>query len=403
MTARNAAILVWVLGLLSAFGPLSVDMYLPSMPAIGRDFGVDAGAVQLTLSAFFVGFAIGQLLYGPLSDRFGRRPLLMAGLALYVASSAMCALSPSIDTLVAFRLLHALGGGAGVVIARAIVRDRFAPNERARVLSLMMMVTSIAPLIAPVTGGYILQFFGWRAIFWTLTGFGALTLAAVAAALPETNPPAARRGVRTLAVFVSYGTVLRDPLAVTAMASGAFLFAGMFAYISGSPFVYIEVFGLPSEYYGYLFGVNILGITACSYINSRIAGRYGPERLMVVGAAVSTAAGAVLLFDAAAGIGGLAGIAVPLFFYVGPLGLMAANAIAVATENFPRNAGAVSALFGVGQFGIGAAAGIAVGQLHDDTALPMAAIMAGSGALALATAWMVHRGVVRPRGAAGTG
>ncbi|MEM7251691.1 MAG: Bcr/CflA family multidrug efflux MFS transporter [Pseudomonadota bacterium] len=389
--------LVFVLATLVAFGPMSIDMYLPSLPTIGDRFDASTGSVQLTLSAFFIGFALGQLLYGPLSDRLGRRPVLLWGISLYVATSVCCALSTSIDQLIIFRFLHALGGGAGTVVARAAVRDCFEQNQAARVLSLMMLVTAIAPLLAPVLGGYVLNWFGWRSIFWLLSGFGVGCWLLVAFGLPETNPSERRKDVSVLSAFAGYQKVLRHPTAIGCILSGGFGFAGMFAYISGTPFVYIELFGVSPQHYGYLFGLNIVGLAIGASLNARLVLRHGAPRMMILGALVNAIAGLVLFINAATGYGGLVGLLVPLFFFIGALNLIAANAIAIASTHFATSAGAVAALFGAAQFGLGALAGGVVGQLHNDTAVPMATVIGvcGMGAL-VASVWVNRQTNIEP-------
>jgi len=385
--------MVAVLGTLVAFGPMSIDMYLPSLPAIGKTLNASTAGVQLTLSVFFIGFALGQLLYGPLSDRLGRRPILLGGVALYIATSALCALSQNIEQLVAFRFLHALGGGAGTVVARAAVRDRFNTDSASRVLSLMMLVASIAPLLAPVFGGYILKWFGWRAIFWVLTGFGVLCWLLVAFLLPETNPREQRHGGHIGRVFTGYLEVLKNPKAVGSIMCGGFGFAGLFAYISGTPFVYIELFGVSPQAYGYLFGLNVIGLAIGSILNARLVQQKGAVNMLTAGTLTIAVAGGLLLLVAIFQIGGLVGLVVPLFFFIGTLNLIAANAISIASADFPDNAGATAALFGACQFGLGAIAGTIVGQLHNDTPVPMAATIAVCGVAALAMNLYVRRTV----------
>ena len=395
-TADSRAIsMVWVLGLLSTFAPISIDMYLPSLPTIGREFGVAAANVQLTLGAFFIGFAIGQLFWGPLSDKFGRRPMLIAGVVLFILTSALCALSTSIEALIGFRLLQALGGGAGTVIARAIVRDRFDANHGARVMSYMMLVTALAPLTAPLIGGYVLQWFGWRAIFWILSGFGAVCLIILLAALPESNPHERRNKATLWRVFAGYAAVFRDLRVVACLLTGGFAFAGMFAYISGTPFVYIELFGVPAEAYGYLFGLNIISLMTSSYINGKLVVRFGSMRLVTFGACLAACSGGALLYTAWSGTGGLVGIVIPLFFYLGSLSFITANAIALAVEGFPFSAGTVAAVFGASQFGFGAIAGAAVGLLYNNTPVPMAAVIAGCGLISLLSARLLARTQLR--------
>jgi len=380
-----------VLSTLTAFGPLSIDMYLPSLPTIGEELSASVGDVQLTLGAFFIGFAVGQLLYGPLSDRVGRRPVLFAGIGLYVVTSALCALSTDIDQLVLFRFLHALGGGAGTVIARAIVRDRFDTDGASRVLSLMMLVMSVAPLMAPIVGAQILSVFGWRAIFWVLAGFGALCLVLVSIALPETNTPERRTTGPLILMLSGYAAALRHRKALACLACSGFGFGGLFAYISGTPFVYIEVFGVSPDFFGVLFGMNVIGLAVGASANARLVGRLGAVHMLRSGATIMAVSGVALLAAALSGFAGLVGIVIPLFFYVGSISMLGANSISIAAADFPRHAGSVAALFGAVQFGMGAAAGLAVGQLHNDTAVPMAGVIAVCGVSVLLASLLIRR------------
>ncbi len=387
--------MVMVLGLLSTFAPISIDMYLPSLPTIGREYLASTGDVQLTLSAFFIGFALGQLFWGPLSDKFGRRPMLIAGVVLFIVTSALCALSTSIEALTGFRALQALGGGAGTVIARAVVRDRFDTDHGARVMSYMMLVTALAPLCAPLIGGYVLQWFGWRMIFWILTGFGAICLVTLLVGLPESNPRERRSKAAIWRVFAGYAGVFVDLRVVASLLTGGFAFAGMFAYISGTPFVYIELFGVPPEAYGYLFGLNIVSLMIAAYINGKLVIRHGTKRLVVFGASLAACSGGALLYTAWSGASGLVGIVIPLIFYLGSISFISANAIALAVEGYPTKAGTVVAVFGASQFGFGAIAGTSVGQLYNNTPVPMAAVIAGCGLISLISALMLLRTRVR--------
>jgi len=382
-SGSGAISIVWLLGSLSAFAPISIDMYLPSLPTIGREFLASAGGTQLTLSAFFIGFALGQLFWGPLSDKYGRRPMLVAGVILYIITSALCAMSVSIEALIGFRALQALGGGAGTVITRAIVRDRFSGDQSARVMSYMMLVTMLGPLSAPLIGGYVLQWFGWRAIFWILSGFGCICLVILLFGLSESNPRERQNKETLLRVFAGYAGVFKDFRVVTCLLTGGFAFAGMFAYISGTPFVYIEFFGVAPEAYGYLFGLNIVSLMIFTYINGKLVTRFGAKRHVVFGAAMAACSGIALLYAAWTGTGALVGIVTPLFFYLGATSFITSNAIALAVEGYPLKAGTVAAVFGASQFGFGAIAGTAVGQMYDGTPMPMAAIIAACGVISL--------------------
>lgn len=381
---RVGAALILALGALAAIGPMSVDMYLPALPTIGRDFDATPGAVQLTLSAYFAGAALGQLVYGPLSDRFGRRPILIVAIALYVASGALAALSLGIAQLIALRLAQSLGGAVGAVLSRAIVRDISSGDAAARILSLITMVMALAPMLAPLLGGQLLVWLGWRAIFWLLAVFGCACLVAVWFWVPETLPRARRQTLSPGRILGAYLHVLTRPHSLACLLAGGMTFAGMFAYISGTPFVYIEYFGVPPQYFGFLFGLNVLGMMLGAYLNSRLVMRYGRVTMLGVGTVLAGVSGLALLASAVTGFGALLGIVVPLFFYLTPINLVAANAVARLLDDFPHWAGTAAALFGAIQFGLGALAGAAVGQFHDGTPLPMAAVIAVAGVAAFA-------------------
>jgi DHA1 family bicyclomycin/chloramphenicol resistance-like MFS transporter len=375
--------LTFILGALTAFAPMSIDMYLPSLPALAREFGATAASAQLTLSAFFLGLALGQALYGPLADRFGRKPPLYVGLSLYVVASAGCALATSIEALVALRFIQALGGCAGVVVARAVVRDLFDQRGSARMLSRMMLVMGAAPMLAPLAGGWLAAAAGWRAIFWTLCGFGIACIAVTFTGMPETRPGfTVRPGVG--AALRGYARLLAHRRFLGYTFAGGFAQAGMFAYISGSPFVFIDVYGVPAQAYGWLFGLNALGLIAASQLNARLVVRLGPDRLLARANAANALFGLALLAAAWTGAGGFAGLLVPLFGYVASLGFSFPNAAAGAMAPFPEQAGSASALLGTVQFAIAAVAGATVGVAHDGTAFPMAAVIAVCGVSAFA-------------------
>lgn len=379
--------LTLILGALTALGPLSIDMYLPSFQALARDLQASPAQVQLTLAVFFVALGIGQALYGPLSDRYGRRRPLCFGLGLYVLASAGCALARSVEALVAWRFAQALGGCAGMVIARAVVRDRFDEREAARFFSLLMLVTGLAPILAPSIGGQILVFFSWRAIFWTLAGFALLCFTAVTLRLPETLPPERRapRGMGT--ALRVYARLLRDRAFMRLALSGALVISGMFAYIFGSPFVFMQIHGVRPERFGWIFGSIALGLISASQLNRVLLARMGGGGILSRALVVTAAAGLALLLMAWTGGGGLAGLLVPLFVYVASLGFVLPNVIATALGPQGRNAGTAAALLGTLQFGAGAAVGLLLGALGNGTAVPMAGLIAACGLSAL----LVHR------------
>jgi MFS transporter, DHA1 family, multidrug resistance protein len=386
-----------ILGTLSAFGPLSIDMYLPGLPAIGRDFGVETAAAQQSLSAFFIGLALGQAFYGPIADRVGRRMPLLFGCVLYTIASIGCIFAPTIGSLIGLRFAQALGGCAGMVIARSVVRDLFDARESARMYSFLMLVMGLAPITAPLIGGQLLIFFGWRAIFAVLAAFGLLCIALVLFGLPETLPPERRSTAGLGRVFGDYGSLLADRQFVGFALAGGFIAAGMFVYIAGSPFVLIELYGVAPEHYGWIFGANALGLIAASQVNRRLLQRYSGETIMRVAIGVIVIAALLLVLAAATGLGGLSGLLPPLFVCIAGYGLVAPNATAAAMASYGRIAGSASALLGTLQFSVGALAGILVGVLHNGTALPMAAMIAGCALAALlAFQTMAIRPVAQP-------
>jgi DHA1 family bicyclomycin/chloramphenicol resistance-like MFS transporter len=380
-----------ILSALVAFAPMSIDMYLPALPALERYFAADTASVQHTLAAFFVGLAIGQLLYGPVADRYGRKPPLYFGLTLYVIASAACALAPGIGSLIVLRFLQALSGCAGMVVARAVVRDLYDRQESARVFSILLMVMGIAPIVAPLAGGYLLAWFGWRSIFWVLALFGVACLIAVKLRLPETTPQDQPR-VPLSSALGNYAGLLGDRRYLGYALSGGFGQAGMFAYISGSPFVFIDLYGVPAHYYGWLFGLNATGIIAFTQANRRLLLRYDADRVLDFGNLAGFLMCLLLLAAAVSNAFGLIGILVPLFFVVSLRGLTFPNASAGAMAPFPEKAGSASALLGSVQFAIAAVASAAVGVFHNGTAVPMAGVITLCGLLAfVACRWLTPR------------
>ncbi|MFJ7218229.1 multidrug effflux MFS transporter [Amycolatopsis sp. NPDC098790] len=371
---------VLILGGLSAFGPLSIDMYLPALPRMAADLHAADTTVQFTLSAFIVGLALGQLVVGPLSDSFGRRRPLLVGLVLYVVGSVLCAVSPDAWLLVAARLVQAVGAAAGIVIARATVRDLFDGTAMTKFFSTLMLVSGLAPILAPLIGGQLLNWTSWRGVFVVLTAFGALLLAVVAFFLPE--PSRVRSPARLGQVMRTYGRLALDrSFAGYALASGL-LFASMFAYISGSSFALQGVYGLSPQAYSVVFGVNGVGIVLAGQLNGRLVGRVSERALLLSGLLLGVFGGALVLV-AALTRAPLAFLLVSLFLLVSSIGLVMPNASSLALASHARSAGAASALLGVLQFVVGAVATPLVGLGGPGTAVPMAATMAGFAALAL--------------------
>ena len=373
-----------ILGALTGMGPLAIDMYLPALPTIARDLHTSSSSVQISLAVYFIGIACGQAFYGPLSDRWGRKRALYFGLVLFSLSSIGCALARDVGGLIALRFLQALGGCAPLVVPRAIVRDYFDQRGSARMLSVLMLVVGLAPMLAPLIGGQLLVYLGWQSIFWVLAAYGVVWLAIVALFLPESLPGSRRRRQRTADVLATYLGLLRDRRYTGYVATGALIFAGLLAYISGSPFVFIELFQVPPEQYGIFFGVNAIGIVIASQINRWLASLYDAHDIIRWVLPLSITAGLVLLVDASTGWGGFAGILVPLFFYIASHGFIMPNTTALAMAPHGTVAGSASALLGTVQFVLGASAGALVGALGNGTAIPLAAVIAGCGVLAFA-------------------
>ena len=373
---------IFIFGFLSAIAPLSIDIYLPALPMLRQALAADEAQTLFTLSAFFIGFGAGQLLLGPLSDRFGRKPPLLAGLVLYIIASVGCAQADSMLTIVLWRFVQAFGGSVVPSAVQAMVRDLYARNQSARILSLNMLVTASAPIVAPLIGGQVLLWFDWRAIFWVLVAFGVLAFIA-ALALPETLDTSRRSAANPLAVLLGYFELFRNRRYVGYIACSTLYFCCLFAFIAGSPFVYIEYFGVPPQYYGFLFGVNMIGMIATTYVNSRIVIRRGADRLLLIACSIGAAGSLVLLATGLSGFGGVVGIALPLFVVLALLTMVASNAISGALAVAQNRAGAGAALAGALQFGAGALTSAAIGWFADGTPRPMIALICAGAVAAL--------------------
>lgn len=373
---------LWMLTVLSTlmgFASISTDLYLPALPTMAHALRSDAGGMELTISGYLIGFSLGQLLWGPLGDRYGRRWPVLIGLALFVAGSAGCALASDLSSLIGWRVVQAVGACAGVVLGRAMVRDLYEGERAARMLSTLMTVMAIAPLLGPILGGQIMIVASWRAIFWTLVGIGAATLWAVYA-LPETLTERRRNRKPLLQAIADYGLLLRQRQLLGYAGAGGFFYAGMYAYVAGTPAAYITYYHVPAQLYGVLFAGGIVGIMATNLANARLVMRFGALKLLRFGAAVAAIAGVLLAATAWSGWGGLAGLAGMLFLFVTATGFIVANSIAGALAHFPDRAGAVSALVGAVHYGSGIIGSALVGLFADGTPWPLGLIMALSGA-----------------------
>ncbi len=357
---------------LVAFGPISTDMYLPSLPALVADFGSDVPTVQLTLSAFLVAFAVSMLAYGPLSDRFGRRPVLLGAITIYLLASIACALAPSIEWLIVARVLQAVGCCAGPVLGRAVVRDVYGRERSAAVLSYMGTAMALAPAIGPIAGGWLQVAYGWQATVWVLTAFSGLALVGVLLMLDETNAHRNPHATSPAGLLRSYGALLAHRSYLGYMATISACYSIIFCFISGSSFVLIEVVGLSADLYGLCFASIVIGYMSGTFVSGRFGRRVGIERLILGGSAVSTAAGLAMAGFAWAGEATVATVVLPQMVAMFGVGLVFPNCQAGAIGPFPTMAGAASALLGFSQMGVAAAVGLGIGHGFDGTARPMA-------------------------------
>jgi MFS transporter, DHA1 family, multidrug resistance protein len=375
--------LTLILGALSAFGPLSMDMYLPGLPSLTRDLGASASTGQLTLTGCMLGLAGGQLLSGPLSDSLGRRRPLLAGLVGYIAASLACAVAPSIGILIVLRFIQGSLGGAGVVIARAVVRDLFRGAAAARVFALLMLVTGVAPVFAPLIGGQLLAITSWRGVFIVLAAIGVPLLAGTLLWLPETLPPERRHGGGLGPTLHTFRRLLTDRSFMPPAVAFSLAFAAMFAYIAGASFVLEDVFGVSPQVFSIVFAVNSAGLIAASQIGGRIVGRVGAPALLRFGV-FGVALGSVAVLVATIAHAGLAPLLIGLFVILSSNGIVFPNGTAAALSEQEGALGSASALLGMGQFGIGALIAPIVGVAGAHNALPMAIVIGVCGVASLA-------------------
>ncbi|MFJ2367389.1 multidrug effflux MFS transporter [Pseudomonas sp. NPDC087697] len=381
---------ILILGALSAFGPLAIDFYLPAFPAMAVAFGTDEKHVQLTLAAYFLGLSIGQLAYGPVADRFGRRIPLLVGVSLFTLASLVCAFAPSLEWLIVARFVQALGGCAGMVISRAVVSDKCDAVGSAKVFSQLMLVMGLAPILAPMLGGLLVNLHGWQSIFIALTVFSAVSALAVAVGLPESLPANQPRQPLSGSLR-QYGRLLSDRIFLGHALTGGIAIAGMFAYIAGSPFVFIKLYGVPAEHFGWLFGTNAAGFILVAQLNARLLSKRGPAFLLARTVWIYLAAGLTLLAVSSLHTEHLWPLLIPLFICIASLGCIIPNASACAMSGQGARAGSASAMLGCLQFSVAAGAAALVGVLHDGTAMPMAMVISLCGILVVSVAMLTRR------------
>jgi len=365
-----------ILGMLAAFAPLAIDMYLPALPDMATSLGSDSGGAQLTIASYFVGMGLGQLIYGPLTDRFGRRPPLFVGVGLFLVASLACALAQTMPEMVALRFVQALGGCAGMVVARAVVRDVAHLRDPVRLMGRLMLIMGVAPILAPFLGGVLAGWLGWRSIFVFLALFAGVALLLVVVLLPESHPPERRLRQRPGEVIGAYAGLLRDGRFLRPALASGFAIAGMFAYIAGSPAVFMEVHGVAPAEYGIWFGINAAGIIGGSQLSGWLAEKWGREVVLTRTLRAMAAVAAALVLATWLGAP-FAVIFLCLFVYVAMLGVVLPLGTVLGMAHFAALAGTASALLGTLQFGLGGVAGAVLGLWHDATGLPMAVVILG--------------------------
>lgn len=385
---HDSPALLALLAALVALGPLTVDTYLPAMPAMMADLDTTIGAMHLTLSAYLAGFAVFHLACGPLADRFGRKPILTLGTSLFVLASIGCARSNQVEELLLFRFLQGVGACVGPSLARTVVRDVFGPTRAARALSLIAMLMALAPAIAPSVGGVMLLVLPWPSIFLFLAVYGVLMIVLIHRLLPETLP--APQSLHPLAILRNYRELLADPLFLSVTVTSSLVYAGLMVYLSSSSFVYIEMLGVPVEYFGLIFLTAVVGYMAGSGVSARLAGRFESEQLMLLGAVLSLAASAMMLLGSWLLPQSVLALMLPMMLYSTGMGLVLPHGMTIALRPFPHIAGTASALLGFIQMALSASASAFAGTLITDSPLPMLWSMLAITLCALALALHVH-------------
>jgi len=373
---RKNFYLILILGLLSAIGPFSIDMYLPGFPSIARDLGTTVAHVSLSLSSFFIGISAGQFIYGPLLDRFGRKQPLYVGLAVYLLASVGCIFAFSANALILLRLLQALGSCSGMVASRAMVRDLFHVKDNAKIFSLLMLVVGVSPIIAPTLGGYVTAAFGWRYIFVILAGLSGVILLTVWSWLPESRPPDPGFSLKPKPIVLNFAAVIREPQFYTYSLTGSVASAGLYAYIAGSPYVFMELFRVSERQYGWIFALVAMGLIGASQLNSVLLRIYRSEQIIRVALFCQSLTGLVLFTGTLFHWLELFSTIFFIFIFLCCQGFTFPNSSALSLAPFSKNAGSASALLGGIQMSIGAFTSALVSFLNNHTALPMTGVMA---------------------------
>lgn len=376
-------VLIVILGAISALTPFAIDMYLPAMPAIAKEFSVSAGNIQITLTAYMAGFALGQLLHGPLADSFGRRPVLLVGTLCFILASMLSALAPSIELLTWTRVCQGFSGAAAAVVIQAIVRDMFEKEEFARTMSFIILVMTLAPLIAPLLGGYMTVWFGWRSIFWLIALIGLLVSIAIIVKIPETLPREKRQPFRVRSILYNYRSIVTSANAMLLILTGALSFAGLFAFLTAGSFVYVDLHGVSVEHVGYLFGLNVISMMVMTVVNGRIVRLKGSQWMLSLGLSIQLVAGVLLLIGQLFDFG-LLGVVLPIMLYTSSISTVGSNSMAILLSDYPSIAGTASSLVGTLRFGLGGVAGAVIALLPATSSWPMVLVICSCSILSIA-------------------
>lgn len=383
MTRKRYYTLILVLGALTALAPFSIDMYLPGFPAIAKSFGIGIGRVTLSLSSFFTGIALGQVLYGPLLDRFGRKKPLYAGLSLYLIATAGCYFAPSIGILIGLRFLQAIGSCAAGVVSMTMVRDLFPVKDNARIFSLLLLVLGASPMIAPTIGGFIVTAFGWPTIFIVLFLIAFIILIAAYTLLPESGQTDTSQPFNIKSVTAGYWQVIKTPSFVTYAVGGGMASSGMFAYIAASPAIFMEGYGVSGHTYGWIFAIITMGFIGFSQLNRVFSKHFKAAQTAFGAAAIMVIISVVILYGLYQGWFGMAGTAILIFIYLGCIGIINPNAASLSMASFEKKAGSAASLFGLIQWSLAGISGVAVSLFKGHSPVPLAGIMASTAIIAL--------------------
>jgi len=393
---QSQFLLILILGLLSAIGPLSIDMYLPAFPSIAKGLNTTVASVMLSLSSFFIGISIGQLIYGPLLERYGRKTPLYFGLALYAISSFACATAMSVETLIAFRFFQALGGCVGMVASRAMVRDLFDVKDNAKVFSTLMLVIAVSPIIAPSLGGFISAYLGWRYIFVMLILVIASIIAGIYFLLPDSKGPDPPYSLKPVAIVTGFVTILKHPQFILYTFSGAVASAGLYAFISGSPYVFLEIFKATEQHYGWGFAFVASGLIGSSQLNSLLLKKYSSQEIIKVALMCQSVIAIILVSIAILGLSELFSTLILVFLYLSCQGFIFPNSAALSMAPFGHNAGNASALMGFIQMSLGAFMSAMVSLLHNGTTVTMTGVMAFCSIVATLIFTFAKKSTIKP-------